>query len=186
MADDLGDSHPNSLGQGGALPASSIALRTVGRIFPANAKTVTINAYPQFSINRYELLVFGNSGAPITNTLGPGNLTLAYQPPASEYETIKIHYTEPTNVSERVWVNVNYTAPTSLRPASPNLTNLHWSTNWQFQLTLTGGIGLNYVIQESPDLSLWTAVETNTAPFDFTDSVSGNPSVRFYRAVYSP
>ena len=186
MADDLGDSHPNSLGQGGALPASSIALRTVGRIFPANAKTVTINAYPQFSTNRYELLVFGNSGAPITNTLGPGNLTLAYQPPASEYETIKIHYTEPTNVSERVWVNVNYTAPTSLRPAAPNLTNLHWSTNWQFQLTLNGGIGLNYVIQESPDLSLWTAVETNTAPFDFTDSVSGNPSVRFYRAVYSP
>src|SRR2546429_9470883 len=39
MADDLGDSHSNSLGPGGALPANSTAMRTVGKIFAATGKT---------------------------------------------------------------------------------------------------------------------------------------------------
>src|SRR5213075_1343729 len=78
MADDLGDSHPNSLGQGGALPANSTAMRVVGRIFPANGKTVTIHTYPQFPTNRYEVLVLAQTGAQITNTMGAGNLTLSY------------------------------------------------------------------------------------------------------------
>ncbi len=143
MADDLGDSHPNSLQQGGALAANSTALRTVGRIFPAAGKTVTIGTYPESSTNRYELLVLGTSGAPMTNVVGFGSLTLSYAPPASEYETIKIHYTEATNVSHKIWVKVNYTAPTSLKPAAPGFANLKWLTNEQFQFTLTGGIGLS-------------------------------------------
>ena len=186
MADDLGDSHPNSLGQGGALPANSTAMRTAGKIFAANGKTVTINTYPQFSTNRYELLVFDNSGAQLTNVVGVGNLTLTYAPPDSEYETIKVHYTEATNVSQKVWVKVNYTAPTSLKPTAPSFANLKWLTNGQFQFTLNGGFGLSYLVQASADLTNWSAITTNTAPFDYTDVAAGNAAVRFYRGVYSP
>jgi alpha-amylase len=186
MADDLGDSHPNSLHQGGSLPANSTAIRVVGRFFPTAAKRVTLDAYPQFLTNRYEIVVLGNNGAQITNVVGFGNLSLIYVPPASEYETIQIHYTEPTNVSQRVWVKINYTAPTSLKPTPPSFAGLKWLANRQFQFTLNGGTGLSYIVQASSDLVTWSAITTNTAPFDFIDMVAGNPSVRVYRGVYSP
>jgi len=186
MADDLGDSHPNSLRQGGALPANSAAMRTVGRFFPAAGQTVTIDTHPQASTNRCELLVLGNSGVQITNIIGYGNLTLNYLPPASEYETIKIHYTEATNVSQKVWVKVHYTAPTSLKPVAPAFANLNWLANRQFQFTLDVGIGVRYFIQASSDLINWSAITTNAAPFDFADNAPGNSPIRFYRGVYFP
>jgi hypothetical protein len=139
MPNDLGDSHPNSLRQVDAPPANSTVMRVVGKIFPAAAKTVTFNACPQFLSNRCELLVVGNTGAQITNVVGFGNLTLTYAPPDSDYETVNIHYTtEPTNISQRVWVKVNYTAPTGLKPTPPSVANLKW---------LNGGTGLSYVVQ---------------------------------------
>jgi alpha-amylase len=186
MADDLGDSHPNSLRQGGALPANSTAIRVVGKIFPAAAKTVTINAYPQFLTNHYEMLILASTGAQLTNVAGIGNLTLSYSPPAAEYETINIHYMEPTNPSQRVWVKVNYTAPTNLKVTPPSFAGLKWLPNRQFQFTLNGGTGLNYIIQASSDLATWNAITTNTAPYDFIDTIAGNQSFRFYRSVYSP
>jgi len=186
MADDLGDSHPSSLRQGGALPANSSAIRVVGKIFPASGRTITLNAYPQLLTNRYELAVLGIAAAQITNVAGFGNLTLSYVAPASEYETITIHYTEPTNVSQRVWVKVNYTAPTSLKPAPPSLSGLKWLPNRQLQFTLNGGIGLNYVVQASLDMAAWSPVSTNTAPFDFIVDVASNQSIRIYRGVYFP
>ena len=186
MADDLGDSHPNSLRQGGALPANSTAIRVVGKFFPAAGKPVTLSTYPQFPGNRYELLILGSTGAPITNVIGFGNLTLSYSPPTTEYETIHIHYTEPTNVSQRVWVKVNYTAPTSLKPTPPSFAGPKWLTDRRIQFTLNGGTGLSYVVQTSPDMATWNPITTNTAPFDFIDSVATNHSVRLYRGVYSP
>ena len=138
-ADDLGDSHPNSLRQGGARPANSTVMRIVGKIFPAAAKTVTLNACPQSLTDRCELVVLGNTGAQITNAVGCGNLTLTYAPPDADYETINIHYTtEPTTYAHRVWVKVNQSAPTSLKPPPPSVAGLKW---------LNGGTGLSYVVQ---------------------------------------
>lgn len=114
-------------------------VRVVGKIFPAAAKTVTFNAYPQFLTNRCELLVLGNTGAQITDVVGFGNLTLTYAPPDADYETVSIHYTtEPRNASQRVWVKVNCTAPTSPKPAPPSVAGLKW---------LNGETGLDYVVQ---------------------------------------
>jgi len=186
MADDLGDSSPDSLQQGGALPAGSSAPRTVGRIYPGPGTTVTINAYPQLSGNRFEVLVLSSSGAQITNVAGSGILALTYSPPAPEYETIQIHYTEPTNSSQRVWVRVNYTAPRSLKPIAPRFADAKWRTNGQFECTLNGGIGLNYLIQATSELIHWSAIATNTSPFNFTDGAAANLPVRIYRGVYSP
>ena len=139
MACDFGDSHPNPLRQAGLLPANPTVMRVVGKIFPTAAKTVTSSADPQVLTNRCELLVVGNTGAQITNVVGIGNLTLTYAPPDADYETINIHYsTEPTNVSQRVWVKVNSTAPTSLKPTPPSVGGLKW---------LNGGTGLSYVVQ---------------------------------------
>ena len=83
-------------------------------------------------------------------------------------------------------MKVNYTAPTSLRPASPSFAGLKWLSNKQFQFTLNGGTGLRYLVQTSPDLATWSTITTNTAPFDFIDSVASDQTVRIYRGVYSP
>ncbi len=138
-ANNLAGSHLNSLRQGGALPANSTAIRVVGKIFPAAAKTATFNAYPQSLTNRCELVVLGNTGAQITDLVGFGNLTLTYAPPDADYETVNIHYTaEPTNDSQCGHVKVNYTAPTSLKPTPPSVAGLKW---------LNGATGLSYVVQ---------------------------------------
>jgi hypothetical protein len=57
-------------------------------------------------------------------------------------------------------------------------------TNGQFQFTVTGTTGANYVVQVSTNLatSNWISVFTNTAPFMFTDTnVTLFPN-RFYQA----
>ena len=45
MADDLGDSHPLSLQQGGKLPANSVETRTVGKIFVEASSPVSYQLY---------------------------------------------------------------------------------------------------------------------------------------------
>ena len=54
-----------------------------------------------------------------------------------------------------------------------------------FSFLVTGVPGYKYVIQSSTDLSNWSSVKTNTAPFTFTDN-SPNADQKFYRSYYSP
>jgi hypothetical protein len=54
----------------------------------------------------------------------------------------------------------------------------------QFGFQVTGIPGGQYVVQASSDLTHWTAVQTNTAPFVFQDTTTGSAK-QFYRAYYS-
>src|SRR4030095_16607203 len=60
--------------------------------------------------------------------------------------------------------------PSSPPPASPALVLLQLTNN-QVQFALTGATGYNFAIEASTDpaASDWTALETNTSPFTFTD-----------------
>ena len=62
-----------------------------------------------------------------------------------------------------------------------------YNANNQFQFTVAGAPGTNYVVQVSTNLSNpdWLSVFTNPAPFTFVDSNTVNIPHRFYRA-YSP
>ncbi len=53
-----------------------------------------------------------------------------------------------------------------------------------FGFQVTGIPGGQYVVQASSDLTHWTAVQTNTAPFVFQDTTTGSAK-QFYRAYYS-
>jgi hypothetical protein len=70
------------------------------------------------------------------------------------------------------------TIPATLQPAT--------SVNDQFAFTVTGAVGLNYIVEASSDMMGWIPVHTNTAPFGFTDPESGDFSQRFYRSVSTP
>jgi hypothetical protein len=70
-------------------------------------------------------------------------------------------------------------APSLLQPAF---------TDNQFQFTLVGTAGSNYVVQAATNLAApnWISLTTNAAPWLFSDPNASVYSQRFYRAVAAP
>ena len=73
-------------------------------------------------------------------------------------------------------------------PALPPTFALLAFANNQFQFTVNGTPGSNYVLQASTDLAAtnWISLTTNAAPFVFVESNAGAFSRRFYRALVKP
>lgn len=117
MADDLGDSNPNSLKQGGQLPDNSTAIRTVCSFSVAANKNVTVSVYPEVSGRKQTVLLYlgkqllGQKTG-ISSTTAPlsGSFTL----PQDMFVTLKIQNANNTTPGQKVWVNISYTAPTSI------------------------------------------------------------------------
>ncbi|MBN8640620.1 MAG: DUF1939 domain-containing protein [Flavobacteriales bacterium] len=111
MANDLGDAHASSLKQGGAIPASSTALRTVGKVFDETGKTITVNLFPTNTTKNLTMNLYNNAGSIVSTVSGLGNLTLTYTPTATGFYTVKVKNTSGTNPAQNVFVKVTYTAP---------------------------------------------------------------------------
>jgi endonuclease G len=91
-----------------------------------------------------------------------------------------------TNSTALDFVVQGVVAPIVYPPASaPSFSSLSFANN-QFQFMLNGTAGSNYVVQAATDLAapVWISVETNAAPFVFTDTNAY--SQRFYRAIVAP
>lgn len=56
----------------------------------------------------------------------------------------------------------------------------------QYSFTVTGDAGQRYVVQASGNLRDWVSIQTNTAPFQFTDTNTAGFSLRCYRVFYLP
>jgi DNA/RNA endonuclease G (NUC1) len=71
--------------------------------------------------------------------------------------------------------------------AMPAFTQTVFAGN-QFQFTVTGTAGSNYVVQAATNLAApnWVALATNAAPFLFVETNTGRFSQRFYRALVTP
>ncbi len=132
MADDLGDSHVWSLGQGGAIPASSTNFRTAGKIYVDQGKQVTYILYPQNATKSLYIGLYNNSGTLLSSKVGTGNLTGYYTPNFTGWITIKVRNNVASNPTQKCWVNVNYTAPQSIlgtSSTSAENTASVWSAN---------------------------------------------------------
>jgi alpha-amylase len=118
MADDLGDSHPQSLQQGGKLPNNSTAQRIVGRIYAASSKTITYKVYPEVNGRTQNIAVYNTSGTIVSQVTGTSSnttpLTGTYTPSSTGWYTIKVKNSTTADLGQKVWVNVTYTAPTSV------------------------------------------------------------------------
>ena len=55
-----------------------------------------------------------------------------------------------------------------------------------FSFSVSGISGYDYVVESSTDLINWVPVQTNTAPFTFTDPNAAETPQCFYRAYYLP
>ena len=55
-----------------------------------------------------------------------------------------------------------------------------------FSFSVSGFSGYEYVVQSSTDLINWVSVQTNTAPFTFTDTNAASMQQCFYQAYLLP
>lgn len=85
-------------------------------------------------------------------------------------------------------VTVSGSALATTPPSPPVLSSPATISGNQFQFTITGTTGSNYIIQISTNLSVsnWTSLFTNAAPFTFTDSNANTFPQGFYRAIAAP
>lgn len=117
LADDLGDSNPMSLREGGALPVRSTTSRTAGRIFSDARKLVTVELYPTDPLRSLTVSVRRGTTRVATAT-GTGVVRLTYTPTTAGWLTIVAQNASNTNPSQVVRVRATYTAPAVARTAS--------------------------------------------------------------------
>jgi alpha-amylase len=114
MADDLGDSHPLSLGQGGKTPDNSLACRVVGRIFPQSGQVLNLNLYPTDITKALTLIIEDKNCVPLDSITALGNISFSYTPSESAWHTIKIRNATSTQVGQKTWVKADYQAPSNV------------------------------------------------------------------------
>jgi len=121
MSNDLGDSHPNSLQQGGALPANSTAERYSGEVFSEANKSITVNIYPDDLTKNVTIKLYNSAGTNVKTVSGVGDFALTYTPTVTGFYKIKIKNSVATNPAQTVYVKATYTSPkvpsTSTYPA---------------------------------------------------------------------
>jgi alpha-amylase len=121
MADDLGDSGPASLQQGGGLPSNSRECRIVGKIFPDSGSVVTINIYPENPANPITLELLNNACEVMDTLSVSGTLTYTFNSTYSGWHTLRIRNTSSFQSGQKCWVKVNYTAPMVVNTTVPKV-----------------------------------------------------------------
>jgi len=152
---------------------------TVVRLGDNVTLTASASSYPLFSIAYQWRKQFAPIVSATNSHLTLTNVTLAdsgnYDVVASNfYDTPPLHYGSAASAVASVTVVV---------PAQ--LGSLSYTTNNQFQFTVTGSARSNYVVQVATNLAIpttWVPLLTNASPFTFVDSNAQNFPQRFYRA----
>jgi endonuclease/exonuclease/phosphatase family metal-dependent hydrolase len=117
--------------------------------------------------------------AEFESTASPSGGTNAYVP-ASSTSSYGTSGTERFDMLTVIGVDI---PPTT--PAFPALlSGVTFNSSSQFQFTVTGTVGSNYVVQTATNLAapVWISVFTNTSPFVFTETAPPAAS-RYYRAI---
>ena len=117
MADDLGDSHPGSLKQGGALPDQSRDCRVVGKVHVKDSSIISVELYPELSSLSIDLILLDGNCNPIDSISGTGNLFYDFYVSEEDWYTIRVRNSSDTQDGQGCWVKVNYNAP-----SNPDLT----------------------------------------------------------------
>jgi len=111
MADDLGDSHPFSLQQGGRIPDYSMDTRTAGTIFNRKGK-MRIQLFPS-DISRDLTLILADATGEnhLDSVSGMGTLTKIWNTPAQGWYTLKVRNSNNLQIGQEVWVRATYGTP---------------------------------------------------------------------------
>ena len=113
MANDLGDSHASSLQQGGELPSNSLDCRVVGKIYPKENSTVSVELYPLLATESLNLLLVDSNCTIIDSVSGIGNINHDFAVLSESWYTLKIRNSTSNQSGQKCWVKVNYEAPSN-------------------------------------------------------------------------
>jgi len=75
---------------------------------------------------------------------------------------------------------------TVITNTTPIITAPVTTSSGQFSFQIPGVVGLQYVVEATTDFKNWTPVETNTAPFTYTETNAASYNQRYYRSYYLP
>jgi hypothetical protein len=83
---------------------------------------------------------------------------------------------------------VTQVVTTTNAPAAAPLLSTPTFANNQFQFTVSGTAGSNYVVQVTTNLTVpnWISLSTNAAPFVFIQTNASSFTQRFYRSLVAP
>ena len=143
----------------------------------------------------------GSFEGSVSVTLEPGttNTTMYYTLDGSLPTTNSLLYTGPFELTNSATVSANAwetgfidsvvgTAQFVVVPGGYFVSPLGFS-NGLFQMTFSGPVGSNYVLQVSSNLLQWASLSTNTSvasPFTLTDTNAPGVEARFYRVLQQP
>jgi len=125
MADDLGDRHPNSLKQGGKLPAHSTELRTVCKVWGAPLETILIETYPENNDESYTIELYSHEGTFLTDHSASGSSDFQFTPTTQNWLVVKARNSDTTAAGQKLWVKITYTGPQTLVLDDPPLKTDH-------------------------------------------------------------
>ncbi len=116
MADDLGDSNPLSLQQGGRLPDYSILQRTAGRIYVQSGKKITYKVTPTVNSRSLHIGFYKPDGTLAAQASGSTTIAAplsgSFTPTTTGWLSVRVKNANPTQLGQVVRVNLTYTAPT--------------------------------------------------------------------------
>ncbi len=129
MANDLGDSHCQSLMQGGALPANSTNSRTVGKIFVQSGTSISYVVEPQ--TDAAVVTFFDLDGNTLHTATGAGSITGSFGATYTGWVTARLRNAANNTPEQTAIVRLTYTAPQSVSTGSfpAEITSAIWTGN---------------------------------------------------------
>lgn len=114
MADDLGDSHCKSLGQGGALPKGSTNQRLVGKIYVDKGKKANFHAYMASAKDNVTLAIYDLDGNLLQKKSGVQEFDFDWTPTYSGWVAMKVWNNSKSAEGGKAWIKATYTAPATV------------------------------------------------------------------------
>ncbi len=123
----------------------------------------------------------------VSNTYGSTNSDLAQLSVLMPTNTSKVQATNQSIAKTTIATATTMTAiPAATLGNTTSMISTPVRINGQFSFQVTGLTGATYVVLATQDLKNWSPVQTNTAPFTYTEANAGGYTKRFYRALYQP
>lgn len=111
MSDDLGDSHPSSLQQGGALPNQCLDCRTVGRIFAKSGTQINVELYPAVSNVPIRFILLDKDCQTLDSVEQAGTILFSHLATYDGWYTLRIRNASVSQMGQKCWVKAIYLAP---------------------------------------------------------------------------
>jgi alpha-amylase len=111
MDNDLGDSHVQSLQQGGRTPDNSLFCRSVGRIFAKAGDTIRLELYAGSAQHAMKLMLLDGQCQIQDSLTGVGTVVVNHVPTADGWYNIRIRNATAQQPGQKCWVKATYMAP---------------------------------------------------------------------------